>query len=143
MGIAWKQSNRCQHYEHKFQIGRKAPKIRTVPLNTLATFNERNAPLPVGSAFCFNHLKDVTAKQQNNDELDPNPLTPSSMDENYVPDISLVSDERIEEATSIATKLCDAIVTSPLRFQIKQKLIEDLKESTKLKVKKQFERVKS
>ena len=34
IGIGWRQPNRCQHSEHKFQVGRKAPKIRTIPLKT-------------------------------------------------------------------------------------------------------------
>ena len=147
MGIGWKQPNRCQHPDHKFQVGRKAPKLRTVPLNTLALFNERNSPLPVGSAFCFSHLKSLTATQKEGDDTDPEPTTPVKSStpacDNYVPDTAIISDETLEEATSIADCLCDALVTSPLSFQIKQKRIEDLSEGTKLKVKMKFERVKS
>ena len=144
MGIGWKQPNKCQHSEHKFQVGRKAPKIRTIPLKTLETFNKENSPLPIGSAFCFRHLKCITAKDD--DEADPEPTTPikssTPADDNYVPDTAIISNETLEEVTNTANSLCNALVTSPLSFQIKQKRIEHLTESTKLKVKKKFERVK-
>ena len=144
MGIGLKQPNRCHHPEHKFQVWRKAPKIKTIPLKTLETFNKENSPLPIGSAFCYRHLKCITAKDDN--EADPEPPTAikssTPADDNYVPDAAIISNETLE-ATSIANSLCNALVISPLSFQIKQKCIEHLKESTKLKVKKKFERVKS
>ena len=145
MGIGWKQPNKCQHSEHKFQVGRKAPKIRTIPLKTLETFNKENSPLPIGSAFCFRHLKCITAKDDSEADLElTTPIKSSTpADDNYIPDTAIISNETLEEATSIANSLCNALVTSPLSFQIKQKCSEYLTESTKLKVKKKFERVKS
>ena len=41
VGIGWKQPNRCQHPEQKFQVGRKAPKIRTIPQKPLKLFTKK------------------------------------------------------------------------------------------------------
>ena len=98
----------CQHPEHNIQVGRKATKIRTIPLKTLETFNKENSPLPIGSAFCFRHLKSITAKDD--DEADPEPTTPikssTPADDNYVPDTAIISNKTLEEATTIANSLC-------------------------------------
>ena len=123
---------------------KKSTKNKTIPLKTLETFNKENSLLPVGSAFCYRHLKCITAKDDH--EADPEPPTTikssTPADDKYVPDTAIISNEILEEATSIANSLCNALVTSLLSFQIKQKRIEHLIESTKLKVKKKFERVK-
>ena len=68
LGIGWKQPNRCQHYKHKFQADKKAHKLRCIPFNTLAAYNENNPPLPVGAAFCFSHLKTISCEDQKNDK---------------------------------------------------------------------------
>ena len=127
LGIGWKQANRCQHPEHKFQAGKKAPKLRCIPFNTLAAYNGNNPPLPVGAAFCVSHLKAISCEHQKNDEseeinADNSPKkygTPA--DDIYIADEVVISVEALEKATNTANSLCDALVTSPFSFQIKEK----------------------
>ena len=127
LSIGWKQANRCQHPEHKFQAGKKAPKLRCIPFNTLAAYNGNNPPLPVGAAFCVSHLKAISCEHQKNDEseeinADNTPKkydTPA--DDIYIPDAAVLSTEALEKATNTANSLCDALVTSPFSFQIKEK----------------------
>ena len=145
-GIGWKQPKRCQHPGHQFKNGVKSPSIRTIPQETLAIFNETNSPLPVGSAFCIKHLKASTASLRDDDD-EPIQITPTKsstpIEENYTPHTPLISDEAIDEATSIASTLCNALTASPLSFQVKKKRIEDLTESTKSNIRSKFKRVRS
>ena len=53
LGIGWKQPNRCQHPEHKFHAGKKEPKLRCIPFNTIAAYNEDNPPLPLVQHFAL------------------------------------------------------------------------------------------
>ena len=62
-------------------------------------------------------------------------------DDIYVPDITIISDETIEESKKAASSLCEAFGASPLPFQIKRKRIKDLTPGTKQIVKK-FEKFK-
>ena len=148
MGIGWKQPNRCQHPEHKFQAGKKAPKLRCIPFNTLAGYNENNPPLPVGTAFCFSHLKAISCEHQKNDESEeinadntPKKYGPPA-DDIYIPDAAVISAEALEKAANTANSLCEVLVTSPFSFQIKEKRIEDLSDGTKQKVRKKYEQIK-
>ena len=61
-------------------------------------------------------------------------------DDIYVPDITIISDETIEESKKAASSLCEAFGASPLSFQIKRKQIEDLTSGTKQIVNKKFEK---
>jgi len=142
MGIGWRQQNRCQHPEHKFQTGKKAPKIRSIPLASLVAYNETNSPLPVGAAFCFSHLKSMEVPNERSD-FEKTPMKCSNaVDDLYIPEAAIISNESLEESTHVANSLCEALVTSPLTFQIKEKKVADLSDGTKQKVKQKFERIK-
>ena len=127
LGVGWKQPNRYQHPEYKFQAGKKGPKLRCIPFNTLAAYNGNNPPLPVGAAFCFSPLKAISCEHQKNDEseeinADDTPKKYSTpADDIYIPDALVISAEALEKATNTANYLCDAHVTSPFSFQIKEK----------------------
>lgn len=148
MGIGWKQPSSCQYPDHQYQNGKKQPKLRSIPLATLSIYNTTsNKALHVGAAFCMKHLKSISHKKEQveNEEniLEPNAVNRGTPDQDiYVPEKPIISEQALESATNSANSLCDALVMSPLSFQIKQTRVEDLAESTKQKVKKKFERFK-
>ena len=98
----------------------------------------------VGAAFCTKHRKSITSTQEEeNTENSTKQLNCSTLDaDDYVPEEPLISEEAIEKATTSANSLCDATVTSPLSFQIKETRVNDLSENTKQKLRQKFERVK-
>ena len=62
-------------------------------------------------------------------------------DEGYVPNKVVISEEVIETAACKASCLCNALVSSPLAYQIKEKRITDLSEGTKQKLCQKFDRL--
>ena len=83
-------------------------------MNSLAAYNEKNSPLPVGAVFCFSHLKSISTNN-NIDMLEPAPTPIKSRfpaDDIYVPDITIISDETIEESKKAASSLCKALGAS-------------------------------
>ena len=129
LGIGWQQPNRCQHPEHKFQAGKKGSKLLCIPFNThpFQHPNGNNPPLPVGAAFCFSPLKAISCEHQKNDEseeinADNTPKKYSTpADDIYIPNVVVISADALEKATNTANSLCNALVTSPFSFQIKEK----------------------
>jgi len=109
-----------------FKLGKKAPKIRSIPLASLVAYNETNSPLPVGAAFCFSHLKSMEARNEGSD-FEKTPMKCSNaVDDLYIPEAAIISNESLEESTHVANSLCEALVASPLTFQIKEKKVADL-----------------
>lgn len=101
----------CQHLRHQLQVGKEAPKTRSL-----------NSPHPVRSGFCFSHLKHPSTEKTNDmlePNTDPSPIKMSTpADDLYVLDSVIISDETVE-ATSATNYLCDALVVSRLWFWIK------------------------
>ena len=107
IGTGWRQQNRCYHPEHKFQRGKKAPKVRTIPLQTLAVFNTNNNPLPVGAAFCHDHLKAINkssneepelGKKKSGIEQTPTKYIDPVDDDIFIPEQAIISNDILEDS---------------------------------------------
>ena len=138
MGIGWKKQNRCYHPEHEFQRGKKAPKVRSVPLKSLAIYNTNNHSLACWSSICIDHLKALN-KSINEAEEPETKSTPVNCDtpvddDNYIPDQAIIPNDSLDESAHAASSLCETLVTSPFSFKIKEKRIAYLSDGTKQKV---------
>ena len=83
--------------------------------------------LPIGTVFCFPHLKEghstdeVNADNNEKDYID---------DADYKPDEVQQTDESMIKADNASVSIC-GLDTSPLSFQVKRKRIDELSSSTK------------
>ena len=150
LGIGWKQPKRCCHPEHQGTKGIKAPSLRVVPLKYLPMFAKNGTLLPAGGKFCVNHykltLKCYAEAENNKENNSAEELTPvkcsSPNDDIFIPDIAVVSEESINKSENAANSLCETLDASPFTFTIKEKLISDLSDGTKQKVRQKYERAK-
>ena len=80
LGVAYKQSERCQHPHHQPEIGKKAPATISVPIPRCISIVENYSMVfAIGSVLCFNHKKN-----ENTIEKDEPPGTNVTQDDpNY------------------------------------------------------------
>jgi len=93
--------------------------------------------IPIGTAFCLNHVIEkgvddemlTTENQQSDDE--------------YFPDESIIPEEKetLFQDSPLSTTL-EALHSSPLKFQVKRKYVNELSEGTKTKIKQKYNRAK-
>ena len=62
LGIEWKPQARCNHPHHPATTGKKVSSNGAVPLEILQfVCSWYGVTLPVGSSFCYNHLRSKSA----------------------------------------------------------------------------------
>ena len=100
--------------------------------------------LPVGSSFCYNHLRSESASFRAPSISPVKSLvqqrTPT--DSNYHPEEIILSSDVTENAQASGSSLSDILDASPIQYQIKQKKVEELSENTKQLLKGKFIRFK-
>ena len=148
LGIAWKPSKCCQHPSHASILQKKAPPVRSVPLARLKMLtSETGTIFPIGTVFCFKHLKDPTEECSQNGcdstavkEIDQNGCDDAG-DVDYEPEIISQSEESLNMAEEASMSIC-GLDTSPLSFQIKRKRVDDSSSNTKKTLLAKYEKVK-
>ena len=143
LGVGWRQPKQCCHPDHPLHNKKKGPLTRAVPFDTLQSFNSRNKPLPIGTVFCFKHLKvetNIASKESKIKTTDLSPIaisTPTTEkddDKEYLPEEISIPDETVSSAAKTAVSLCSALNASPMAFQIKNQRVENLSDGTKQKL---------
>ena len=141
LGIGWKPQARCKHPHHPVTTGKKASSNRTVSLEILQFVCSRYGfTLPVGSSFCYNHLRSESASFRAPSISPVKSLvqqrTPTDSD--YHPEEIILSSDVTENAQASGSSLSDILDASPIQYQIKQKKVEELSENTKRLLKGKF-----
>ena len=141
LGTDWRRPKRC-HPNHPILLGKKAPTVRTVPYKVVMRMLQEGHQIPIGTKFCFHHLKsENNGKNNGKDSSTPstrkdtaNLMHESSMepDVDFVPDVPYISSSDLESSLLISESLSPTLETSPLLFRIKKKKVSYLSEGTNL-----------
>ena len=95
----WKQPKTCQHPKHSSQ--KRNTTVWTVPLNTSVFQWEKLCKLPIGTVFCFQHLKGETPptqkKKVDNKESDSKKNEGDTLPEDQEVDIQIDPEYEPEE----------------------------------------------
>ena len=134
-GIGWKPLKRCQH-PHHVQNQKKSPVTRPIPIKTVLQISKRyNCFLPIGSAMCYNHLKDeqkLMKSEQCSVLEDTIAESFPVEDPDYEPEEIVVAEDVLDSSMNTSQVLANCLEDSPVRFQLKRKRVEDLSKNTKI-----------
>ena len=134
LGIGWKPQARCKHPHHPVTTGKKASSNGIVSLEILQFVCSRyGVTLPVGSSFCFNHLRrESTSFRVPSISPVKSPVQQKTpIDFDYHPEEIILSSDVTENAQASGSSLSDILDASPIQYQIKQKKVEEVGENTK------------
>ena len=127
-----RQPSSCQHPDHIQPKGKKAPFTWAAPIDLIElTKKEIVVNILIGGKLCVDHLKSLTllctASLDNTESGDA--CGDVREEEAYEPDTPNITLEMEETSAETISGIQTLLGTSPIKFQIKRKFVENLGEA--------------
>ena len=128
LGVGYKPSKKCQHPQHRPEIGKKAHATRSAPVSRCISIAEKyNMLFLIESVLRCNHMKN-----ENKMDKDEPPDTHLTQDDpDYETPEPVISENNVNISKAGVADLAETLNMSWIKFQIKNKKMTELRKGKK------------